>query len=200
MHKVFICYHHANDQVYKDDLIRMNQNYDIFVDRSVNTGDIDESLSDQSIRTKIRDQYLKDSTVSILLVGTETKRRKHVDWELFSSMIDGSVNKKSGILVVNLPTINCDHFTAAHEGEKETIYPEQNDWVSINREEYERRYPYMPARIIDNLVKNDVKISVVSWSRIINNPANLRYLIEVTHRDKSGYEYDLSRPMRRYNS
>ena len=76
----------------------------VFIDRSVDTGDISDDLDDQTIREKIRDEYLRDSSVTILLVGTETKNRKHIDWEVYSSMIDGRVNKKSGILVVNLPS------------------------------------------------------------------------------------------------
>ncbi len=79
-HKVFISYHHANDQGYKESLNEWNKNngYDIFIDASVDTGDIDENLSDDAIRQKIRDEYLRDSSVTILLVGTETKNRKHV--------------------------------------------------------------------------------------------------------------------------
>ena len=79
-HKVFISYHHANDQWYKEELVRIGENNNIFVDRSVDTGDIPDNLSDEQIREKIRDEYLRDSTVTILLVGEETKYRKHVDW------------------------------------------------------------------------------------------------------------------------
>ena len=104
-HKVFISYHHENDQVYKDQLLDLNNEYDIFIDKSVDTEDIDDSLSDEDIRVKIRDEYLKDSTVTIVLVGIDTKNRKHVDWEIYSSMYDGVNNKKSGILVIILPSV-----------------------------------------------------------------------------------------------
>ena len=80
------------------------------MDKSVESGDIPEYLNDQAIRKKIRDEYLRDSTVTILLAGTETKWRKHVDWELFSSMFDGTLNKKSGILVINLASVHCENF------------------------------------------------------------------------------------------
>ncbi len=65
-HKVFISYHHANDQGYKESLLKWNENnnFDIFIDASVDTGDINENLSDESIRQKIRDEYLRDSTVT----------------------------------------------------------------------------------------------------------------------------------------
>ena len=154
MHKVFISYHHANDQGYKEALIDIGKSFGVFIDKSVDTGDILETWSDQAIRQKIRDEHLRDTSVTILLAGVETWKRKHVDWELCSSMFDGTKNKKSGILVVNLPTTQCVYFNAAHgEEEKCIIYPEQHSWQSIGaRAEYERRYPHMPVRIIDNLL------------------------------------------------
>ena len=201
-HKVFISYHHANDQYYKETLLKSNIYDDIFIDASVDTGDIDENLSDESIRQKIRDEYLRDSTVTIVLVGTETKNRKHVDWEIYSSMYDGQVNKKSGVLVINLPTTGCTYYTAAHgDEEKSEIYPSTSSWTSIKtRKEYEERYPYMPARIIDNLLKAEVKLSVTNWDTIMADTEKLKLLIDLTYKDRAGCDYDLSRPMRRANS
>lgn len=199
MHRVFISYHHDNDQWYKDELVRFAEKNGIFKDWSVDTGDIDEDLPDERIREIIRDEYLRDSSVTILLVGTETKHRKHVDWELYSSMYDGKVNKKSGIIVIGLPSIKCDYFTASHEGEKSKIFPEQKDWVSVTeRAEFERRYPYMPDRIIDNLLKTEAKISVVPWDKL--TVEKLRYMVDKAYDDREYCQYDLSRPMRRKNS
>lgn len=197
MHNVFISYHHDNDQWYKEELLRMNRVYGIFRDGSVSLGDISDTLSNESIRTKIRDEHLRDTTVTIVLVGTDTWGRKHIDWETHSSMFDGLVNKRSGILVINLPSINCSHFSAGHgDLEKSTIHPETANWISLNRSQYEERYPFMPDRIIDNLVKDGVKMSVVPWEKIHNKPQNLRLLIELAHSARTTNEYDLSRPMR----
>jgi hypothetical protein len=79
MHKVFISYHHANDQAFKEALLEQIGHHH-FIDASVDTGDISDDLDDQAIREKIRDDYLADSSVTLLLVGTGTKNRKHVDW------------------------------------------------------------------------------------------------------------------------
>ena len=140
MHKVFISYHHQNDQVFKNVLIETCRLFGVFLDKSVDTGAISENLSDQAIRQRIRDEYLRDSTVTILLVGTETQWRKHVDWEIYSSMFDGAKNKKSGVLVITLPSTQCTYFHAAHgDEEKRLIYPENQSWVTIgNRAEYEK--------------------------------------------------------------
>jgi Thoeris protein ThsB, TIR-like domain len=200
MHRVFVTYHHANDQLYKDALQTLNHQHQIFLDGSVDTGDIDDSrLADERIREIIRDNYLRDTTVTIVLVGTGTWGRKHVDWEIYSSMFDGQRNKKSGIIAVMLPSVDSDFFTAKHEGEK-ALYQDVTSWTSItDRAEYERRYPRMPARIIDNLLAPKAKISVTTWKRATADVRRLSALIEMAHRDREQCEYDLSRPMRRAN-
>lgn len=199
MHKVFISYHHANDQAYKDALVKFNEEHQIFDDQSVDTGDINDDLDDETIREIIRDYYLKDTSVTILLVGTETKQRKHVDWELYSSMRDGQVNKKSGILVITLPSTGCTSYHTAHEGEKEIVYPATSQWTTITeRSEYERRYSCLPNRIIDNLLAPKAKISVTNWDKI--NVETLTFLVNAAYDDRRSCEYDLSRKMRRANS
>lgn len=202
IHRVFISYHHENDNGYKADLFARNERFGVFTDESVDTGNIDPNLPDESIRIKIRDEYLRASTVTILLVGTETANRKHIDWELFSSMIDGRINKRSGIVVVQLPSTNPEHFTAAHgTDEKKQVYPEISDWISVDsRTEYERRYPYLPARIIDQLLEPDAPVSVTQWSRLGSNLKNLALLIDCACQARTTCKYDLSRPMRKNNS
>ena len=199
MHKVFISHHHENDQGYKESLVQFGKKHRIFVDRSVDTGDISDDLSDKRIREKIRDGYLRDSTVTIVLVGTETKRRKHVDWEIYSSMFNGEVNKKSGILVVNLPSIDNGNGWAAHgASEKATVFPDCENWMHLSaRTDFEAAYPHMPARIVDSLVVG-AKISVVGWKRL--TAARLKFLVDVTFAHRASCEYDLSEPMRRKNS
>lgn len=201
MHKVFISYHHKNDQYYKDFLIEMNRLSPIFIDGSVDSGDISDDLTDQEIRRIIRDDYLKDTTVTILLVGTETKYRKHIDWEIFSSMIDGKVNKKSGLLVVNLPSTGCTYFRASHgEEEKKAIHPDTTSWTTLKtRKEFDERFPYVPKRILDSIHNKNAKISIVNWDTIFNNWGGLETLIDLTFKDKNECEYDLSEPMKRKN-
>lgn len=202
MHNVFISYHHDNDQDYKEQLVALGRHFSAFIDRSVDTGDISEDLSDEAIRRRIRDEYLRQTTVTIVLVGTETKHRKHIDWEIHSSMYDGSVNHRSGIIVVNLPSTGVYLGTVAHDDdEKRMVYPDVQSWTSIDsRKEYEERYPHMPIRIIDNLLQPKVKISVVPWHRIEYQPDRLEFLVDAAFEYRKSCPYDLSRPMRRRNS
>ena len=66
-HKVFISFH-EEDIGYKKRFVQKGTN--VFVDRSVDTGDIrDEGLKIETIRQKIRDEYIRDATVAIVLIG-----------------------------------------------------------------------------------------------------------------------------------
>ena len=198
MHKVFISFHHDNDQDYKDYLSSIAELYEVFIDKSVEIGDINEDDSDETIRQINRDDYLDDSTVTIVLVGTETRNRKHIDWEIFSSMYDGQKNKKSGILVIQLPSVASTYYHAGHGSDEKTLYPTQ-EWVSVSSDEYDRRYPFVPPRIMDSVKKN-VPISIVRWGDVVNDNEirlgfpKLKSFIDLAHRDKENCDYDFSRP------
>ena len=197
MHKVFVSFHHANDQKYKEGLVSWAEKNKVFIDGSVDMGEIPEDWDDQKIREYIRDEHLKDTTVTILLVGTETKNRKHIDWELYSSMYDGTVNKKSGIIVILLPSVKSEYYTCAHSSEK-TCYADTTHWMSSDsRLEYHRSYPYFPERIIDNLLEPNAFISVINWDKL--TPDILRQMIDNAYNSRATCTYDLSRPMRKKN-
>jgi hypothetical protein len=198
MTKAFVSFHHGNDRPYKEHICWLASEYGAFEDLSVEVGDIDENLPNQTIRQIIRDEYLRDSEVTILLCGTETRYRKHIDWELKSSMIDGRTNRRSGILVIDLPTTSTTSWHAGLPGEKEAIYPEyKGGWTSLEtKSDYQTRYPDLSERIIDNLMNPNVQMSVVPWSKIENNPSALRFLVDTSAAVAASNKYDLSLPMR----
>ena len=205
-HKVFISYYHKDDQYYKNELIKKQifdtkkyQFKSIFEDYSVGDGDIDDTgMTSEQIRRKIRDEYINDATVLILLCGENTKYRKHIDWEIHAAMYDSDVNRQMGIVVINLPSISQGRRGNSEE-EKNIISP-YGIWVSLNnRSEYENLYPYMPSRIIDNFVK-DIPIAVVDWDVVNNNPEKLMKLIDISFNRRFDFKYDHSRPLRRNNS
>ena len=196
-HKVFISYHHENDQSYKDALTKWNESAEVFIDKSVDTGDISDELSDEEIRVRIRDEYL------IVLVGKDTARRKHVDWEIYSSMKDGPVNKKSGIVVILLPSVtgSMTHLYAANGVVEKSLYPQITDWSDIGTREslLWGGFENIPDRIIDSLM-NGAKISVTTWNEIVRDSSILCKLIDMANENKDAIVYDFSRPMRRHNS
>lgn len=104
-HKVFVSYHHKNDQNYRDEFENLFDDvYDIMVTKSVKIGDMDDNLKTETVRQKIRDEYLRDSTVTVVLIGTDTWKRKHVDWEIASSIRQTQFNSRSGLLGIFLPS------------------------------------------------------------------------------------------------
>ena len=101
-HKVFMSYYHELDQRFKDRFIRILS--DRILDKSVNTGDIIESgLPLDEIRRRIRDDYIAESTVTIVLIGPCTWQRKHVDWEIAASLSDTDRSDRCGLLGILLP-------------------------------------------------------------------------------------------------
>lgn len=204
-HKVFISYHHA-DQKYKDDIVEwLYFNYEknkldhIFDDYSVGDGDIDdEKLSAEQIRKIIRDDYINEAKVLVLLCGRETKKRKHIDWELQAAMYHSEDKPRLGIVVVNLPTIS-QGCNSSDINERKLI-SSNKVWIQLkNRCEFEDVFPFMPSRIIDNLEKN-VPISVVNWSRVKDNPEILMELIDNAYNRKKIIKYINSSPLRKHNS
>jgi hypothetical protein len=201
MTRTFISYHHANDQAYKDQLVNWASLNGLMQDMSVSTGEINDEFDSETIRRIIRDQYLRNSEVTILLAGRETRYRKHVDWELKSTMIDGRLNRRSGILVINLPNSGSDSWHTVFPREKELIYPDyEGRWRNIARQaEYEDIFPNMPRRILENLTVPGVSISIVPWDRVYGYPDRFRYLLAETAKVGPLNQYDLSRRMRRKN-
>lgn len=104
-HKVFVSYHHDNDQSYRNLFEGLFSDiHDIMVSKSVQIGDLDPNLKTDTLRQKIRDEYLRDSTVTVVLIGSETWKRKHVDWEIGASIRKTQYNPRSGLLGILLPT------------------------------------------------------------------------------------------------
>ncbi len=104
-HKCFISYHKADAEEALT-FVEGFENY--FIPKSVGISHDDpliDSGDNDYIMNKIRDKYLADSTVTILLVGRCTWARKFVDWELYSSLRRDPKNRLNGLLAVELPSI-----------------------------------------------------------------------------------------------
>jgi hypothetical protein len=178
-HKVFVSYRHSpSDQPYRDAFEKLfAKQHDIMISKSVQIGEIDSNLATETIRKKIRDEYLRDSTVTVVLVGPETWQRKHVDWEIGSSIRDTSLNPRSGLLGILLPTYP---YPEANVYSPYTIPPRLQDnikcgfaaiknWstdpVQVQRwihEAFERRTKVQPDNSFPTFVNNRTG---VRWQR-----------------------------------
>ena len=203
-HKVFISYYHYDDQEFKNTLLRANEWYGLFDDYSVHENDVDDTgLTDEQVRRIIRDDYIQDATVLVLLCGQNTKRRKHIDWEIHAAMYDSDVNPQMGVLVINLPSIYGEQKMLACGNDEEQVMSNGfTTWVPIQKDiaYIEHDYPYLPHRIVTNIARNDVSISIVNWDVIANNFEKLKYLIDKAFIRRKTNNYDHSEPLRRRNS
>lgn len=100
----------------------------MIVPAAVNIGDIDPYLPTETIRQKIRDQHLRDASVKVVLVGAETWKRKHVDWEISSTLRDTARNPRGGLVGILLPSY-YDTYLRGRRGryDPQTIPPRVHD-------------------------------------------------------------------------
>ena len=102
-HKIFISYHHEEDEEYKRRLVQALSSKAI--DKSVSPGDIHpEQILTEEIRRRIRDDHIAGAEITIVLIGRCTWQRKHVDWEISASLIDRRNNHRNGMIGILLPT------------------------------------------------------------------------------------------------
>lgn len=66
-------------------------------------------LTKSDVREKMRESILKESTVTVVLIGKHTWKSKQVDWEISSSISDANLvnapeQQRSGLVAILLPT------------------------------------------------------------------------------------------------
>lgn len=102
-HKVFISYHHENDFKYRKRYEKLfSERFDILDSRSVKPNEI-VGVSTEEFRRLIREKHLRDSTVTVVLIGEDTWRRHHVDYEILYSLDRTDNSPRSGVLGIILP-------------------------------------------------------------------------------------------------
>ena len=103
-HKCFISYHQQDE----DEAESFIDSYgDVFIAKVLGVCDEDDFIGSDEIEyvmRRIRELYLTDSTVTIVLVGKCTKARKYVDWETASTLRNDTSNKRSGLVGIVLPS------------------------------------------------------------------------------------------------
>lgn len=138
-HKVFISFY-DEDKYYRRKFVKMMGG--TIVDKSVGYGDISDTVHMDTILRNIRENFIADATVTVVLIGPCTWQRKYVDWEIGSSLRDTVMNPRCGLLGILLPN-HPDHG-------KQTYNPHR-----------------IPPRLADNSGKTNPFASIYEWS---NNP------------------------------
>ena len=108
MRNVFVSYAHRLDQDVVDEFRRKFGNDKmIFSDKSLENMDLSR-LSDDTIKNNYIRPQLRQSSVTIVLIGAETGGRWWVDWEIYCSLRKSAGNERNGILGILIP--NKQHF------------------------------------------------------------------------------------------
>lgn len=106
--KVFISYHHKD----QDEVEEFVDNFgDVFITRALGlemTQEIINSTDTDYVMRKIRELYLTDSTVTIVMIGKCTWSRRYVDWEIQASLRHGDIVTPNGLLGIVLPSANSN--------------------------------------------------------------------------------------------
>lgn len=178
-HKIFISFHHGDPdsdpscgQRWKEWFEHLFQDkFDKLISNSVDDGDIDNNADTEYTRTKIRDKYIADATVTIVLIGPETWKRRHVDWEISSSIKDTRNNSRCGLIGILLPT-----------------YPD------YDKEKNTYNQYTIPPRLFDNIKSGFASIHV--WS---DDPNSIASWVETAYLKRSKIEPDNSYPMFKHN-
>ena len=121
-HKLFISYYHKDDEKYRNKFEELFG--DLFINKSVELGDIDDDLSTDYIKRLIRENYISDTSVIVVLVGENTYCRKHVDWEISAGLLNNA-----GLIGLALPS---------HSSYRKDRYSEDD----------------VPKRLVDNIRSN----------------------------------------------
>jgi hypothetical protein len=150
---VFISYHHENDQGWAN-LMRKTyaDKYEIFYDSSLD----DEVDSDDAdyINKVIREDYIVGTSITIVLCGPETWKRRFVDWEIYSTL-----HHEHALLGVILSTAtkNFQGNFIVPDRLYDNIAPGYAHWI------------HWPTNAVELKGAIEAAISKSSQTRLINN-------------------------------
>jgi hypothetical protein len=164
-HTCFLSYHIDDAEAVVDFLASFGS---VIIPRVLGVTDedllVDNERPDYTMR-RIREEYLTDSTVTIVIGGQCTWARKYVDWEIASSLRDDANNARSGLLVY------------APKGEKTMKLPArvQDNWVSNNPvKSYVEHWMYP---VTENEVRGHVELAFqarTNKASLVDNTRTLR--------------------------
>ena len=115
-HRCFVSYHKVNSTAVKNFVEEFS---DVFTAKTVGVTDEDDFINSDDrdyVMRRIREKYLSNTTVTIVLIGECTKARKYVDWEIASTLRDDPVNGRSGLLGINMKSVDRRWLAPPRQG------------------------------------------------------------------------------------
>lgn len=166
---VFIS-HYKGDRKAVDEFIKkFATEEDVFIPKVLGANDNDDFINSTNtdyVMTQIRNKYLSDSTITIVLIGNCTHSRRYVDWEIKSSLRQGSY-VPNGLIGILLPYKgNTGHL------------PERmkDNWVSgDNSKSYALYYAYpsTPKELDEWIEEAFLFLNRTKKNHLINNSKDM---------------------------
>lgn len=132
--KVFVSYHHGDEVEVKNFIKHWTETNKVFIPRMLGVSDEDDFIDSDDpdyVMSQIREKYLQDTSVTIVLVGSCTHSRRYVDWEIKATLRQASNSLPSGLIAIILPS----------KGTNAYLPPRLLDnWNSQHKECYARYY------------------------------------------------------------
>lgn len=149
--KCFISYHQEDLQAVDWFINRFGRHN--FIKRAITLPEevIDSSDTEYVLR-RIRELYLRDSTVTVVLIGRCTWSRRFVDWELQASLRRGNANGLIGILL------------------DQSIRPPLPPRFALNRDSGYARYHFYPKSVgaLEEWIEDAYRARTERRNKIVN--------------------------------
>jgi hypothetical protein len=135
--KVFVSHYHRHEA---ENNVFLRDFGDVFIRKTVGAfGDdnLINSTDPEYVMRRIRSEYIGDSTVTIVLIGSCTHSRRYIDWEIKGSLRQGVDTLPNGLIGIQMPSCG-NRFDA----------PDRlaSNWNSQNQNCYARCYRYPTSK------------------------------------------------------
>ena len=176
-HKCFVSYK-KEDDYYKKELVKLFKEEDI-IDKTLDR--VIDSQNGDYIMQVIRDDYLKDSTVTICLIGTHSSENEGYDYlgrhknyfiirELQASLYNGKNNTRNGILGVVTPEMYDSIYKGSYSCSKCGC---NHNWVKMDDDtvirEFGQNY-YIESHDGCGWSEEQRYCVLVKWDDFVKNP------------------------------
>ena len=144
--KCFISYHHADQDAVNQFVRDFDHAHNTLIARGLGEempGDIIQSTNPDYVMRRIRENFLGDSTVTIVLMGQCTWARRYVDWELQASLRRGDNSTPNGLLGIKLPS-----FGGFPPRFNENL---SSDWPAVDCYARHMEYPSSTAALVSEI-------------------------------------------------
>lgn len=112
--RCFISYHHADELATRHFIQTFSTSGQVFTSRALGIElepDIVNSSDTDYVLRRIRERYLANTSVTIVMIGRCTRSRRYVDWEIAASLRNMPGGPANGLLGIKLPSyVNGDGY------------------------------------------------------------------------------------------